>query len=375
MEGKSDMNKTIMQPTKNATERYIDFINENILPFVDYERLHTSYRTDIVYAKGVLNLLHEAMIKVYGDEYLDRHDGDEGFVTIPGVIKGTKTGNICLALLDLDLSSSGEHWGTHFLCKYGIVEQGIFEGQDKRITELVGNFYQPYEYCYTASISVDHHVDEDTLPRELKSILSTFRKYNAELTRPADISEQDTGNDTRQRTENMLNELNNPQSGQNLVRVLVLEPGKEAYTRLVKDDDEAMQAIIGGKCDTQHWHGNMEYLYSKRQYNTDSSIANRNIRAFIFSDTVIFRAYHSTPYSFNYISLTDEQTNEMIERFGKPEQYMDEQLARNKYLRFPDSDAPENLDYIMDCMRRDIASENDNSGANTEFDKEQGEEI
>jgi len=193
MKGKNDMNKTVMPPTKNATERYIDFINENILPFVDYDSLHTSYRTDMVYAKGVLNLLHEAMIKVYGGEYLDRHDGDEGFVTIPGVIKGTKTGNICLALLDLDLSSSGEHWGTHFLCKYGVVEQGIFEGQDKRITELVGNFYQPYEYCYTASISVDHHVDEDALPRELKSILRTFRKYNAELTRPADISEQDTG--------------------------------------------------------------------------------------------------------------------------------------------------------------------------------------
>ena len=128
---------------KNTTEQYIDYINENILPLIDYGRLHTSYRTDMVYAKGVLNLLHQAMIKVYGNEYLDMHNGDEGFVTIPGVIKGTKTGNICLALLDLDLTSSGEHWGTLFLCKYGAVEQGGAEGQDKRITDLVANFYQP----------------------------------------------------------------------------------------------------------------------------------------------------------------------------------------------------------------------------------------
>lgn len=148
-------------------------------------------------------------------------------------------------------------------------------------------------------------------------------------------------------------------SGQNQARVLILEPGKDARVQLISAEDEAMQAIIGGKCDTQHWNGNVEYLYSKNQHNTDSSIANRNIRAFIYSDTVVFRAYHSTPYNFSYISLTDKQSSDLMERFGKPERYADEQLTRNKYLRFPDSDAPENLDYIMYCMGRDMGGDED----------------
>jgi len=142
-------------------------------------------------------------------------------------------------------------------------------------------------------------------------------------------------------------------SGRNQARVFVLEPGKEAYVRLINAyDDEAIRAIIGGKYHTQHWDKNVEYIYSRNQGNTDSSIANRVIRGFIYSEPVVFRAYHSTPYNNSYISITNEQANDLTERFGKPEQYVDEQLLRNKYLIFPDSDAPENLEYIMYRMER-----------------------
>ena len=177
---------------KNAIEQYIDNINENILPFIDYEKLHTSYKTDMVYAKGILNLLHEAMVKAYGADRLDWRDGNDGYVVIPGVVRNMKNGNICLALLDLDLNSSGEHWGTDFLCKYGIITQGENEEQDKQITELVHKFYVPYDYCYTAVIPCDHHVDESTLPKELKSVINDFHKYKVDLTNSPGIPDENS---------------------------------------------------------------------------------------------------------------------------------------------------------------------------------------
>ena len=88
---------------KSVIEDYLVYLNENILPFIDYDKLHESYRTDLVYAKGILNHLHEAMVKVYGSEHLDWQDGDDGYVIIPGVLRGSKSGNICVALFELDL--------------------------------------------------------------------------------------------------------------------------------------------------------------------------------------------------------------------------------------------------------------------------------
>jgi hypothetical protein len=51
----------------------------------------------------------------------------------------------------------------------------------------MNSFHVPYEYCYTAVISDDHHVDYDELPKELKAVLNDFHKYKAELTRPPEV--------------------------------------------------------------------------------------------------------------------------------------------------------------------------------------------
>jgi len=103
----------------------------------------------------------------------------------------------------------------------------------------------------------------------------------------------------------------------------------------------------------------MEFVYSNEQNNTDSNVANRNIHGFIFFDTILFRAYHSTPSNFSYISLTNEQADKLTERFGELERYTDEQLLRNKYLRFPESDASENLAYITSRMEQSIGEEDE----------------
>lgn len=173
---------------KNKCDIFIDYINKNILPGIDYGELQKSYGTpDKSYAKGILNHLHEAMVKAYGGDTLHPdYDGDmeDNFVVIPGVVQGRKTGNIGLALLELDLSSSGEHWQTNFLCNHGIIPQ---DGGNlpKDITAPVVNSFVPYDYCYTAKIPNDIHIRHDRLPDGIRDMLDTFHEHTAELLPPS----------------------------------------------------------------------------------------------------------------------------------------------------------------------------------------------
>lgn len=172
---------------KSKPERYADYINNYILPFIDYSALQASYVTDMVYAKGILNRLHNAMLTVYGSERLDERDGDEGFVLIPGVVRSRETGKMGIALLQLDLSSSGEHWGTDFLCKYGVISQdAIHSGSNNgralaSETRKIIAAYVPYDYLYTAKIQDDIHVNMGRLPEDLKRVLEEFRNHHAAL--------------------------------------------------------------------------------------------------------------------------------------------------------------------------------------------------
>ncbi|MDR1537882.1 MAG: hypothetical protein LBU32_07775 [Clostridiales bacterium] len=174
---------------KSKTERYIDHINAHILLLIDYSELHASYETDMEYAKGVLNRLHEAMVEVYGGETLGETDGDGGFVIIPGVVRGMDSGKVCLALLELDLSSSGEHWGTDYLCKYGLISQdGASTDYTPRVpdirklvTEKMNAAFVPYEYGCTARLPGDIHVRKSALPEAIRDVLNDFHNHSVSL--------------------------------------------------------------------------------------------------------------------------------------------------------------------------------------------------
>lgn len=173
----------------NKTEQYVEYINENILPLIDYEKLQASYNTDMVYAKGILHSLHKAMIAVYGGDGLDVSDGGEdGFVVVPGILRGKDSGKLCLALFDLDLSSSGEHWGTAFLCEHGVVSQNSMKDNlaAKETVKAIG----PYDYCYTAAIPGDIHVSKTWLPKELKAVLKDFRNHSVDLRRKVSVKDR-----------------------------------------------------------------------------------------------------------------------------------------------------------------------------------------
>jgi len=170
---------------QSNTDKFIEHINGHLLPFIDFSELQTSYDTDMVYAKDILNRLHAAMVECYCSEVLDDESGDEGFVLIPGVVRGINSEKMCLALLELDLSSSGEHWGTSYLCEYGVVPQSGEPTQTKGVpasaSKEMNRLFVPYDYAYTATIPGDIHVDRNRLPAELKDVIKDFRNHNVDL--------------------------------------------------------------------------------------------------------------------------------------------------------------------------------------------------
>ena len=155
---------------------YVDYINANVLPKIDYERLQADYGTEEkAYAKSVLNALHQGIRAVYGTETFGRETAG-GYVLLPGVVQSKATGEVCIALLELDLQSSGEHCGTDFLIRYGCINQNEPEMPDQ-VREFLRDTYGAYDYGYTAVLSDDIHVDKSRLPQAMREVLEDFKQH------------------------------------------------------------------------------------------------------------------------------------------------------------------------------------------------------
>lgn len=155
---------------------YVDYINAKVLPKIDYERLQTDYETaEKAYAKSVLNALHQGIQAVYGTETFDR-DTAGGYVLLPGVVQSKATGEVCIALLELDLQSSGEHCATDFLIHYGCINQDEPEMPDQ-VHQFLQETYGAYEYGYTATLTDDIHVDKSRLPQAMREVLENFKDH------------------------------------------------------------------------------------------------------------------------------------------------------------------------------------------------------
>ena len=170
MEGeKADMNYEPMN-------LYVDYINTKVLPKIDYGRLQEDYGTaEKAYAKSVLNALHQGVLEVYGTGTFDR-DTAGGYVLLPGVVQSKATGELCIALLELDLQSSGEHCATDFLTRYGCINQNEPE-MPEQVRKFLRETYGAYEYGYTATLTDDIHVDKGSLPQAMREMLRNFKEY------------------------------------------------------------------------------------------------------------------------------------------------------------------------------------------------------
>ena len=126
-------------------QAYIDKLNKDIFPQLDFEKLHESCNADLQYAKDVLKNLHDAFVDVYQTDSLS--DRDFEFVLVPAVIQAEKTGTLSLGILTLDIASSGEHWGTIFF-----TDQGLIDGNDPNLPSAGKDYIR-------ATFAADHPSD------------------------------------------------------------------------------------------------------------------------------------------------------------------------------------------------------------------------
>ena len=164
----------ILSPDEVNAERYekknhefIRKLNKDIFPQVSLDKLKVFQDSnDTWYMKSLLKAMHETFCEVFDSDYVN---SDMEFVTVPAVIKGAN-GKLYPALVDLDVSSSGEHYGSSILTPIGMIEHDgsdLPPNQAELLREIV-----PYQYWYTPYIERDHHVDFDDLPPEVEEVLS-----------------------------------------------------------------------------------------------------------------------------------------------------------------------------------------------------------
>jgi hypothetical protein len=157
----------IMENTFEA--RYIDKLNNEILSRVDFDRIdHSANSVDTHYAVGVLREMHQAFTEVYGT---DMPENSLGFVTVPAVLRGCVTGRLAVGLVTLDLESAGEHYGSNFFTKAGVIDDGARDNS-REAKDYLKKHFKPYDYWYTVDIEQDHHVDFDRVPEAVANILN-----------------------------------------------------------------------------------------------------------------------------------------------------------------------------------------------------------
>ena len=140
-----------------------------ILEEVDFEKLLESANgQDQSYAMDTLKQLHQAFVDTYGTDCIT--DRELGFIDVPAVIRGRKAGEVFLGLVTIDLESSGEHWNTQFIMEDGVVDQENCNKTARWNTEL---FYRVgiYYYWYTPEIPGDIHVNFESIPHKVETLL------------------------------------------------------------------------------------------------------------------------------------------------------------------------------------------------------------
>lgn len=161
---------------------FIDKVN-TILEKVDFSKLMESANgQDQGYAIETLKQLHQAFVDTYGTDCIT--DIDLGFIEVPAVIRGRKSGELFLGLVSIDMGGSGELWNTQFLMEDGVVDQ---ENCDKTARWNTEFFHRVgvYDYWYTPEIPGDIHTDFDNIPHKVEELLRSCTGITPTMEAPA----------------------------------------------------------------------------------------------------------------------------------------------------------------------------------------------
>ena len=163
-------------PIDLVANRYIDYLNARILPRIDYIRLQQSYATEEkAYAKGILHLLHDAAVKIYGRGQFSEADMEQGLLVLPAVIDAGE--NQCLGLVTIE-----KNWGrtgTDFFTQYGLLVCG--QSLPAEIEAFMLENYPGTTYIPTIKTPYPIFPAPSAAAQE---IADTFRSYKADLVSP-----------------------------------------------------------------------------------------------------------------------------------------------------------------------------------------------
>lgn len=155
-------------------EIFINNINLR-LGEVDFKKVVESYKThDYTEAKELLKMMHEEFSESFGTTDVDELiDGDDVFIHLPAVMRSRETGELCVGLVYVDTTSSGEHWGTAFAFSNGFVDQNEKDQNNPMVEERKA--FGIYDYWYTPDYDGDIHSNRDYAPDDVKVLIDYAR--------------------------------------------------------------------------------------------------------------------------------------------------------------------------------------------------------
>ena len=138
---------------------------------VDFKKVVESYKTpEFAEAKELLKMMHEEFCEAFGTNDVDELiEGDDVFIHLPAVMRSRETGELCVGLVYVDTSSSGEHWGTAFAFSNGFIDQNEEDKNNPMVEERKA--FGIYDYWYTPDYDGDIHTNRDYAPDDVKAIL------------------------------------------------------------------------------------------------------------------------------------------------------------------------------------------------------------
>jgi hypothetical protein len=156
---------------------YEDNIENNIISKMDSDKYMNALKeNDALYLSEMLKQLHDEFESVYETEVIE--DDEFEWLSVPAIIKARESGKLVLGLVNLDLTSRGEHAYTSFITPKGLYHH-ITDNAPEELADFVYSFI-PYDYYYTVVIPNDIHVDMDCMPNDVREIVSYCNKMYLE---------------------------------------------------------------------------------------------------------------------------------------------------------------------------------------------------
>ncbi len=159
-----------MKDNIKMQEDFTEYLNREVLSSVDWEKLNT-----LKYLKELLKQMTDKFCEIYNANELDY---DMEFVLVTAVIRVCESGNLYAGIVQLDLTSSGEHYGTDIFTSYGVMNIDNEELTEKELKYVLS--LHPYSYFPTIQYPGDIHVDWSRCPKEVWDIIDYCRRDTQE---------------------------------------------------------------------------------------------------------------------------------------------------------------------------------------------------